>query len=533
MTKKILLVLIMFFTFGLVHAEELKELELIWENNQVGEVSYVEKYNNSYYVYGETGIYNFYNQVSNYVKKYAIEDQYYNYKIENDKIYLFISKENGGIIFKLIDRDFKELKSVELDLHRIAYYEKRNDGYIFFGNKGQSDTTLVYFKLDKDFKVLETKETTTTQWAYINKKANDNSVYYFQTNYPNHYYKFDGEFSEITYEELQAAPGSTTHFSLYFNTTNSNMEINPGISEELYNRILAKETVAHSNTEMYAQIIKDGTNYVVLYQEQSFTHTEGEKVINYGFKLVYLDKDLNKKWEKVFADYLTDHEMCDIYHGVSTMISVSHGNIILLSNYNNKQTFNTYNRNGELTNQFEKKITNSAEYAPSYVDLTDENLFIVYTTYNTGGCSAKNDAAPSIKATLLANTLELPQMGGSIVYYFSATYKVNTKVTGKGNVSISAPSASEGEEVIFTIEPEEGYVLGAVKVYDAEGNEIKLTGENSFIMPASDVTIEAEFIKQENPKTADFAILSFMAVAIIAGITIITLSHKYKKLILK
>lgn len=73
-----------------------------------------------------------------------------------------------------------------------------------------------------------------------------------------------------------------------------------------------------------------------------------------------------------------------------------------------------------------------------------------------------------------------------------------SEATG-GSVSVSATSAKKGEKVTVTLAPEEGKVVGSVKVVDAEGNEVELTkGQNDneyvFEMPASAVTVTATFV---------------------------------------
>lgn len=73
-----------------------------------------------------------------------------------------------------------------------------------------------------------------------------------------------------------------------------------------------------------------------------------------------------------------------------------------------------------------------------------------------------------------------------------------SEATG-GSVSVSATSAKKGEKVTVTLAPEEGKVVGSVKVVDAEGNEVELTkgkddNEYVFEMPASAVTVSATFV---------------------------------------
>lgn len=99
------------------------------------------------------------------------------------------------------------------------------------------------------------------------------------------------------------------------------------------------------------------------------------------------------------------------------------------------------------------------------------------------------------------------------VYYIPLN--ISTKVEGKGKIEV-VNSARNGEEVTFKIIPEEGYVLGVVKVTDADGNVLTFTS-NTFTMPSSDVTIEATFVL-ENPNTADIKIILLSIVLIVGSV---------------
>ena len=507
--KKILLLLLTFLFIGTVKANELNTIDLIWEDVGVGEVTNVEKVSDGYYVYGNNGIYHFYNQVSNYVKKYPIENLYY-YKVEGDQIYLFIFDDNG-MNFVLINKDFEELKRGYIELGNVTYYKKTNDGFIFFGN---SNGRIAYYKVDKNFQVTDFTDYPIYSWTYLGAK--DNDTLYFRTNSPIHWYKYDGEFSEVTYAEVE--PAESAHYNFYYDTVKNSFYNEPPYSEETYNRIVAREQPTHSNTSMDALIVPDEDNYVVLYQEYANGWSEDELIVKYGFKLAYLDKNLNEKWHVDFPDIPTNYDPCDNYPHVGTHVTVSGDNIILLSNYSDHQIFNVYNKQGELSNHFEDKIKEPIELMPIYTDLEGEHLFTVYqSTINI--CASKTQPKKSYMPTLLAynydDLLDHPQ---SKVSFYAVTYKINTKVvSGKGTIKISSSSAASGEEVVFEIEPEDGYVLGEVRVTDSAGNVIVFT-DYKFTMPSSDVTIEVTFIKQSaNPNTGDLAITILILIAMAIG----------------
>lgn len=98
------------------------------------------------------------------------------------------------------------------------------------------------------------------------------------------------------------------------------------------------------------------------------------------------------------------------------------------------------------------------------------------------------------------------------VYYLQLN--IDTKVEGKGTIEV-VETSKMGDEITFTVTPEEGYVLSEVKVTDANGKVVTFT-DYTFTMPSADVTIEVVFAP-ENPITADIAIISVIILATIGG----------------
>ena len=74
------------------------------------------------------------------------------------------------------------------------------------------------------------------------------------------------------------------------------------------------------------------------------------------------------------------------------------------------------------------------------------------------------------------------------------TYNVwNGTVTG-GNVTASPSTATAGEEVSLTLAPQSGYVLESISVTDGTNNNIALSENYKFIMPAGHVWVNATFV---------------------------------------
>ena len=79
------------------------------------------------------------------------------------------------------------------------------------------------------------------------------------------------------------------------------------------------------------------------------------------------------------------------------------------------------------------------------------------------------------------------------------TYPATAPVAPNGTVTVSPANASKGTNVTITVKPNEGYELGSLAVKDASGNLLPLAdlgnGKFSFVMPASKVSVEANFVK--------------------------------------
>ena len=88
----------------------------------------------------------------------------------------------------------------------------------------------------------------------------------------------------------------------------------------------------------------------------------------------------------------------------------------------------------------------------------------------------------------------------------SRRYDVSAPSVKHGDVTVSPKNASKGDTVTVTVKPDSGYELDTLTVKDASGSKIKVKdkgdGKFTFTMPASKVTVSAEFAEIE---TLDFA----------------------------
>ena len=95
---------------------------------------------------------------------------------------------------------------------------------------------------------------------------------------------------------------------------------------------------------------------------------------------------------------------------------------------------------------------------------------------------------------------------------------VSVPSTPNGTVTVTPSNASKGTNVTVTVKPNEGYELGSLAVKDASGNLLPLTdlgnGKFSFVMPASKVSVEAEFVKTASTSFADVPANAYFADAV-------------------
>ena len=95
---------------------------------------------------------------------------------------------------------------------------------------------------------------------------------------------------------------------------------------------------------------------------------------------------------------------------------------------------------------------------------------------------------------------------------------VSVPSTPNGTVTVTPSNASKGTNVTVTVKPNEGYELGSLAVKDASGNLLPIAdlgnGKFSFVMPASKVSVEAEFVKTAATSFADVPANAYFADAV-------------------
>ena len=102
------------------------------------------------------------------------------------------------------------------------------------------------------------------------------------------------------------------------------------------------------------------------------------------------------------------------------------------------------------------------------------------------------------------NTFKMPGSDVTVTATFKKAeqtteeYKITVNEPENGKVTSDKKTAKKDEEVTLTAKPNEGYDLDKLTVVkDKDGQEVNVSEDNTFKMPASDVTVTATFKKAE------------------------------------
>ena len=149
-----------------------------------------------------------------------------------------------------------------------------------------------------------------------------------------------------------------------------------------------------------------------------------------------------------------------------------------------------------------------SEGAYTYTVLAKSGLTSgVYLT-DPSGALASNYYVSSTANGVWTVSYSAPSSGGGSSSS-SRRYDVSAPSVKHGDVTVSPKTASKGDTVTITVKPDSGYELDTLTVKDASGSKIKVKdkgdGKFTFTMPASKVTVSAEFAEIE---TLDFADVS-------------------------
>ena len=257
---------------------------------------------------------------------------------------------------------------------------------------------------------------------------------------------------------------------------------------------------------------KGNTNVIVV-------ESEGE-----GFFLLVFDK-FNQLYEKKISSSIPERQTIEEVKIVDNHIMITFNDKRSLNNI--KTSLNIYDL---TTGELEKEI-NSKYYLFNITDTKRGFLYHEKTCiykwdgneHSTANFNqsllptnlANNYSNQSLHPTNLANENCTTQRH-IYAHYSSVITKV---IEGNGQIIVDERQVP-GDKVTLTIKPDEGYEIKEVKVTGAKGNIIPLT-DYTFIMPNEDVTVEATFVKIENPNTKSKYSLIFLYLVIFAYLFVI------------
>ena len=125
------------------------------------------------------------------------------------------------------------------------------------------------------------------------------------------------------------------------------------------------------------------------------------------------------------------------------------------------------------------------------------------TGYELDQLTVTDGAGNPVVVDMATKTFTMPASNVIVKATFKPTpptkYSISIAPSENGSVSANPNSAAAGETVNLTITPSEGYKLDKLSV-TANGQDVEVTN-NSFKMPAANVSISATFKKTEEPPT--------------------------------
>ena len=116
--------------------------------------------------------------------------------------------------------------------------------------------------------------------------------------------------------------------------------------------------------------------------------------------------------------------------------------------------------------------------------------------------------ASSNPVTVENNQFTMPAsaVNVSATFKYAPKYNITLNTSENGSVSADMQTATEGTTVTLTVIPDEGYELDTLTVMNGE-TEVTVT-DNTFVMPAGEVTVSATFKKIPRTITIDNSIIT-------------------------
>lgn len=366
-----------------------------------------------------------------------------------------------------------------------------------------------------DFKSNQNPSDKDRNYHGIMNKDNVIYVNMYQRGYADKYYSIN-ENLEYTEASKQEQKYESEKSAWKISVEEKNDYGNNQQDYELYKRISNKYTLDEAYDRL--SITKDGDNTVVTinYEKKTKSNDNNSESLYTKLDLIYLDKDLNEIFKKEIYDWTLAFEggSCGSQE-VKRKTGVFDKYIVLLANSNEQNYFYIFDKEGNIVKDLSGDI-DYPELSISNLLINERGMYVELQEMRimcTRGAAVDENGEPIV----LGDSYN-PNRLKTLMIYYSYPFLINANIKGKGNIKASYVSALEGTIIEFIVEPEPGYVLGEIKVTDANGNVVTFT-DNKFTMPSADVTIEATFIPI-NPNTKTFTL--YLAI-VLGGISLIAL----------
>ena len=402
------------------------------------------------------------------------------------------SDSSGIVQLAKYDNHGKEIKTLKLDYEGIVsgFFEK--DGkYYFIATNYEKDWEIYIYEITSDLTIVRKSNTGFhLEGWYEVADLNGNRIYV--TSYDT------GAFEGVYDEDDQ--------YYAYFYINLSDFSVGTGDNEKVY------EYFGNENRELLKLV--DGNIHVSVVREKDDliiiggSCSESDLCDGNGFVQFY-DKTDDLRGAFLNGDYKAKGDNFFRYTNIELLDEY------IVASGDQYSVIEFYNYEGEKEDTIDLVeslySSNHSDKLLGIKDMIYQNgrLSVAYQV-----CNFVHEQGEDCKT-------------GIVVY--QKKFNIESKTDGFGTVIVKNDEYGS-EEVTFKIEPLEGYQLKEVKVTDKDGNVLKVTDNNSFTMPFSDVLVEAVF-EPKNPETlTGAAIIGVGLLLILSLIAIVVNVRKAKDL---
>ena len=459
--------------------------------------------------------------------------------LENDEITPINTNSDGSYMYLTDTKLYKKTATGEtIDeleipdgkgtrIIKYNYYYYVATGIYTPGSGNKFNIKLKIYKIDEDLNIINTTTTTNDEYYnvdyvfelpksmtryYHNIYTSDNKLY-CEISYGSghtYYYEIDDNLS------LTKLTNNYKYFEYY--TYSSFLNYNWTVSYP--NRVLTDEQESYiyqyvtSNFGNYPKYnyVTDGTNiYVGVINNISLDNGVERK----GSLLIF-DNNLNLLLNKTIFDSnnydINEIDFFDTYKDSYITMQIFEDYIVVGTSTTTTNIIRLYDKNGNVIKDFSNDVKDYKIISPVDIIIKNNGFYVRLDTVQSAAAGVSTEVNNVLGATKVLGTNYNPNEPAYAWLYYSKEYSIKTNIIGSGNITANEQLAPKGTNIEFTVTPAPGYVLSVVKVTDANGNVLTFTN-NTFVMPSSDVIIEATFVPI-NPKTSDIAILTILLITL-------------------